>query len=525
METFSVDQLEHPIAVPNLRLSVALNRFRIDVPPLWLVVVLPMGYFAAAWVSISHFGVDTPIWVSNAFAVTALLRNRRQTWPVLLVLAAAADFTVIDLFEGGPLIALGVASCDSFEILSVASLSSLGGVARTNDIWSIARLALVCMLVPAVSAGGGAVLLRLAYGAPFLVSWKTWYLSVACGQLTVTPLLLSWTDQGLRANRSRGVLMQTILLAGLAAAIGYVDFNDPLPGLFFAFPFLLLAAFNGRLFGATTAAAALIAVAIWSTFAGHGPIAAYAGTNTVLKVQILQLYLMVVLLSTLPIAAVLEQRDKLTAQLRESTRAAQSAVRAKSEFVAVMSHEIRTPMTGVLGLADLLMNAGLPAKEQGYVAGIRASGRHLLALINDILDFSRIEAGKLELEVINFAIPEMLEQARSLLAPQADDRKLDLRFDLDAHSPPVVRGDPTRLKQVLVNLADNGLKFTNRGGVSVAVHRHTAGGAQERWRFEVRDTGFGIPEEKRAIVFDAFSQADSSMTRPIWWERARAGDL
>ena len=237
------------------------------------------------------------------------------------------------------------------------------------------------------------------------------------------------------------------------------------------------------------------------------------GLDAVAKVEVLQLYLVVVLLSTLPVAAILEQRERLTEQLRESTKAAQSAVRAKSEFLAVMSHEIRTPMTGVLGMADLLINADLPAKERKYVTGIQTSGQHLLSLINDILDFSRIEAGKLDLETIDFSIPEVLEQVLSLLAPQAAELGLKLHFELGTPLPPVLRGDPTRLKQILVNLAGNGLKFTQSGGVTVAVHQCAAEENRERFRFEVRDTGIGIPEDKHGILFNVFSQVDSSTTR------------
>ena len=178
-----------------------------------------------------------------------------------------------------------------------------------------------------------------------------------------------------------------------------------------------------------------------------------------------------------------------------------------------MSHEIRTPMTGVLGMADLLINADLPAKERKYVTGIQNSGQHLLSLINDILDFSRIEAGKLDLETIDFSIPEVLEQVLSLLAPQAAELGLELRFELGTPLPPVLQGDPTRLKQILVNLAGNGLKFTQSGGVTVAVHQCAAEENRERFRFEVRDTGIGIPEDKHGILFNVFSQVDSSTTR------------
>ena len=178
-----------------------------------------------------------------------------------------------------------------------------------------------------------------------------------------------------------------------------------------------------------------------------------------------------------------------------------------------MSHELRTPMTAMLGMADLLAAELLPGKQRDYVAAIRTSGRHLITIVNDILDFSRIEAGRLELERIDFSIPEVLERLRSLMEPQAQERGLDLTFELAEHSPPIAVGDPTRLQQVLINLAGNGLKFTHKGGVTVAVSHHPAGDGQVRFRFEVRDTGIGIPEEKRAELFEAFSQADRSMAR------------
>jgi PAS domain S-box-containing protein len=200
--------------------------------------------------------------------------------------------------------------------------------------------------------------------------------------------------------------------------------------------------------------------------------------------------------------------DRLAAEL-----AAERASRAKSEFLAAMSHEIRTPMTGVLGMADLLAGAHLPERERGYVEAIRASGRHLLSIINDILDFSRIEAGRLELEQVDFSVFFLLEQVRSLMAPQAAERGLGLEFKFETPSPPVVQGDPTRLQQVLLNLVGNALKFTQKGGVTVAVSHGPADGRMARFRFEVRDTGIGIPKEKQAELFEAFAQADRSTAR------------
>ena len=505
-------------APPRLRV---FGRLDITAPPLWLIVAMPLGYFAAAVLSIAVFGTNTPVWVSNALAVTAMLRHKRSTWPVLLGLAALADYAATALMHN-PLIAIGLTPCDCLEIFLITALSGFTcDTSLDGSIWPLARLAAACLVAPAVSALGGAALITLAYGAPFLAGWKTWYLGTACGELTVTPLLLSWTDRTLQTRPSRNAIFQTLGLSVLVAVVGYVDFHDSLPGLFLAFPLLLLAAFNGRLVGATTASAALAAVATWSTFTGHGPIAAVSPVDIaaadrasiVSEVLNLQLYIVVALLLSLPLAAVLGQREKLMVQLRETTHAAQQAARAKSQFLAVMSHEIRTPLTGVLGMADLLTHDPPPEKRRDYVARIRASGQHLVTLINDILDFSRIEAGRLELEAIDFTIAEVLEQVRSLLAPLAVERGLALNLDLEGASPETLKGDPTRIRQVLINLVGNALKFTERGRVTVTVSCRAMGDGREHFRFEVVDTGIGIPAAKRQALFDAFSQGDSSTTR------------
>ena len=493
--------------------SISVGGFRITAPPLWLALALPLSYGAASALLLAAFGDNPPLWIPNALAVTALLRGKRSTWPVLLFLTTAADY-IASIINHIPILGIGLALCDTVEILLVAALVRPKDMAwQEEGLWPKARFALACLVAPTVSATGGSGLLALAYGAPFLEGWKTWYLSSVCGLLIITPLLLSWTDPALRTDRRRGTVVLTLVLAGLVALMGFIDFNDVFPGLSVTFPLLLLAAFQGRLLGATTAAAALSAVVIWSTAQGHGPIAETARTNPVLKIELLQLYFMEIVLSTLPVAAILEQRDKLMVELRETTKAAQAAARAKSEFVAVISHEIRTPMTSVLGMADLLMNDDLSAKTREYVKSIQKSGLYLLSLINDILDFSRAEAKKIDLETIDFDLAEVLEQVRSLMAPQAGARGLELRFERDADLPTALGGDPTRLKQVLVNLVGNGIKFTERGSVTVTVRHGMANTGQDRFRFEVRDTGSGIPAEKQESLFNVFSQMDSSTTR------------
>ncbi len=205
--------------------------------------------------------------------------------------------------------------------------------------------------------------------------------------------------------------------------------------------------------------------------------------------------------------------EQQAAEMGRLAEMAERASRTKSEFLAAMSHEIRTPMTGVLGMADLLAAESMNPTQKRYVDTIRTSGRHLLSIINDILDFSRIEAGQLELERIDFVLGDALEQVRSLLAPQAAERDLELRV-IQVTSPAlVVRGDPTRLRQVLVNLVGNGLKFTARGRVTLTVRQLSTTADTVRLRFEVHDTGIGIPLERQSELFQPFVQADSSTTR------------
>ena len=207
------------------------------------------------------------------------------------------------------------------------------------------------------------------------------------------------------------------------------------------------------------------------------------------------------------------ERDRQAVELRAAKEIAEQASKAKSEFLATMSHELRTPLTGVLGMADLLAAERLSDKERHLVEEIRSSGRHLLDLLSNVLDLSRIESGKLELEHTDFSIAELLEAVRSLLAPQAVERGLTLAFELDENVPLNLKGDPTRLRQVLINLIGNGLKFTSRGEVSARVSRQPEPDGRIRLRFEVRDTGIGIPQEKQAELFKPFVQADSSTTR------------
>lgn len=201
-------------------------------------------------------------------------------------------------------------------------------------------------------------------------------------------------------------------------------------------------------------------------------------------------------------------------ELVEAREAALENARLKSQFLANMSHEIRTPMNGVLGMAGLLSKTELSRKQQDFVNAIRTSAQHLLLIINDILDFSKLEAGEMELESLDFDLDNCLETAIDLLATQAEEKRLELGLLIDSNVPRQLQGDPGRLRQVLVNLMGNAIKFTDRGSVVVRVKLpDRRQRTRNKIRFEVIDTGIGIPPEALAKLFQSFSQVDASTTR------------
>jgi CheY-like chemotaxis protein len=215
------------------------------------------------------------------------------------------------------------------------------------------------------------------------------------------------------------------------------------------------------------------------------------------------------LLGVLAIGRDMTERARAEEAVRQAKEIAEEATRMKTNFLANMSHEIRTPMNAIIGMSHLALKTDMTPRQRDYITKVQASGRHLLGIIDDILDFSKVEAGMLDLDPEDFALGEVLGDTMSSLALRGHDKGIEVALHIAPDTPDVVVGDAGRLRQVIVNLVGNAIKFTEQGEVVLRVEMSDG----DVVHLSVKDTGIGIPAEKHAAIFDSFAQADASTTR------------
>jgi signal transduction histidine kinase/CheY-like chemotaxis protein len=486
-------------------------------------IILAAIYLAVAKLGLqlaTVHGMATVLWLPSGLAVAALILRGFHLWPGIAVAVFLATAST-----GAPLAFVMAAIVGNvLEPVTAALLLRRivrfdPAMERVRDVFGFVLLSAVSSTLFSATIGvAGMCLSGMAPWAAYGSIWWTWWLGNVMGALVVGPLILTWATRPVLALSPRRTVEAAMLVVALVAASqlvfgGWFLADSQYSLEYVVFPPMIWAAVRFGPRGATTATVLIVSLAIWGTVHGHGPFFRASVSESVL---LMWFFMGVAVIQSLLLAAAVAERrhaEEAMREARDMARAAEADAQVRSAFLANMSHEIRTPIHGMLGMTGLLLDTSLEPAQREYAEILRRSGDALVTLINDTLDLSKLEAGKLDLEHMDFDLTDAIEGVVELLSQQAHSKGVELVCVIHADVPIWVNGDPSRLRQIVTNLVGNALKFTATGEVVVRVA--LASELPDEWliRVTVMDTGIGIPVEAQQRLFEAFSQGDASTTR------------
>jgi signal transduction histidine kinase len=482
------------------------------------LILLAAIYTAAARAGLvldAIAGFATLVWAPTGISIAALLLFGFRLWPAIFVGAFVAN----SLTGASVLAALGIACGNTLEaVVATAILSRTPGFRLGLDrLEDVARfIVLGAVLSTAISATVGVATLFVAgriTTSQIAITWRAWWLGDLVGALVVAPMLLVWLSQRSLSSQRQQITEGVVLLLALISVCVYIFGGDTLgrhspEQTYLVFPALIFAALRFGQRGAVTAVFVTTIAAVWGTVSGHGPFARPVLNEGLFA---LQTFMAIATATFLVLGASVAEQRRTEDWLRRARELAEAANHAKSDFLAVMSHELRTPLNAISGYVDLLdMQVAGPVTDtqRNYLSRIQSSQRHLHSLLEDVLGFARLESGRLALSPQPVIVYDAIATLESML--QVELQKKRLTFDCRiADNRLVALADPDKLRQILLNLVANGVKFTPEGGrITVGAERD-----ENRIRLWVTDTGIGIPSDQLESVFEPFFQVDHGVAR------------
>jgi signal transduction histidine kinase len=460
-------------------------------------------------------GFATLVWPPTGIAIAALLLGGYRLWPGIFIGALAAN-----VWNGAPVtVGLGIATGNTLEALvAVYLLHRLPdfrvSLDRVRD--AVGLVVLAAALAPVLSATIGTATLELAGLVPagqLGEHWRAWWLGDAIGALLIAPAILVWASKPTFTSAPRlleaGALGALVVLASIFVFVIPEQGNSGLFSQSYVFfPLLIWAAIRFGQHGAVSTTLLVSIIAVWGTAIGKGP---FVDSTLHASLFALQTYMGVTAATFLILGASTAERDRVRNDLSIAHDVAAKANRAKADFLAVMSHELRTPLNAIAGYAEILSVgvAGTLNEKQGEaVSRIQRSQEHLLSLIDDVLTFAKIEAGTSQLYPRAVRVVDAFEGLEPLVEPDLARKQIVLGRDIPEPSIQV-HADPNKLRQILLNIVGNAIKFTPSGGsIILGATRST-----DNVVLTVTDTGIGVPTDKLSQVFEPFFQVDTGTTR------------